>query len=93
VTGATENLAFVSPRSGRAVTAASAAPYRDRLLKLPGFLAGAESDAPAPREAIRDGLALTGYFLRRHLFASTDGRLPPARERLLDRLADPRALD
>ncbi len=90
VSGATENLAFVSPRSGRAVTAESAGPYRARLFSLPGFLIGA---AAAKGADIGDGLALTGYFLNHHLFAAAGGRLPPARERLLDRLANPRGLD
>ena len=70
----------------RAVSAEAAGPYRDRLLRLPRFLLVA-GNAPAEPEAIRDGLTLTGYFLRRHLFASADGRLPPARDRLADRLA------
>lgn len=90
LTGAREDLAFVSPRSGRAVAAGPAAPYRDRLLRLPRFLT---ADADAVAEDVRDGLALTGYFLSRHLFASGGGRLPPARGRLFDRLADPRGLD
>ena len=90
VSGATENLAFVSPRSGRAVAAEAAGPYRDRLFRLPRFLI---ADAAASTEDVRDGLALTGYFLTHHLFASAGGRLPPARDRLVDRLADPRGLD
>ncbi|MSO74110.1 MAG: DNA repair protein RecO [Alphaproteobacteria bacterium] len=90
VSGATANLEFVSPRSGRAVTAESAGLYRDRLFKLPRFLTAA---AEASSADVRDGLALTGHFLTNHLFASAGGRLPPARERLLDRLADPRGLD
>jgi DNA repair protein RecO (recombination protein O) len=90
VSGATENLAFVSPRSGRAVATESAGPYRDRLFRLPRFLI---ADVAATPDDVRDGLALTGYFLTHHLFASAGGRLPPARERLFDRLADPRGLD
>ncbi|MGD9537906.1 MAG: DNA repair protein RecO [Alphaproteobacteria bacterium] len=91
-TGETANLAYVSPRSGRAVSAEAAGPYRERLLKLPRFLTEA-GDAPAGPAAIRDGLALTGYFLRRHLFASAHGRLPPARDRLADRFAASHGLD
>jgi DNA repair protein RecO (recombination protein O) len=86
VTGESVDLSYVSPRSGRAVSENAAGPYRDRLLRLPHFLLIA-GNAPAEPEAIRDGLALTGYFLRRHLFASADGRLPPARDRLADRLS------
>ncbi len=90
VSGATANLEFVSPRSGRAVTAESAGLYRDRLFKLPRFLTEGAEASPAD---LRNGLALTGHFLINHLFASAGGRLPPARERLLDRLASPRGLD
>lgn len=91
-TGTTEDLSYVSPRSGRAVSTDAGQPFHDRLLALPRFLAEPGAAAPAPQE-IRAGLALTGHFLSRHLFAPHGGRLPPARERLLDRLADPRTLD
>jgi len=91
-TGATQGLAYVSPRSGRAVSAEAGAPFGDRLLTLPGFL-HTQQNAPAGPEEVRQGLALTGYFLRRHAFAASGGALPPARDRLGDALADPRALD
>jgi DNA repair protein RecO (recombination protein O) len=83
VTGADEDLAFVSPRSGRAVSRAAAGAYVDRLLPLPDFLIG-----PHPPDAaqIRAGLQLTGAFLRRHLFDGSDGAVPRARQLLLDRL-------
>lgn len=79
VSGATDGLAFVSPRTGRAVSAAAAEPFRDRLLPLPGFLVGDESDA----RQIPQGLKLAGHFLSRHIFAPTDRPLPAARERLV----------
>ena len=87
LTGATEGLAFISPRSGRAVTAEAALPYAEKLLPLPAFLCGAtdwdETD-------ILKGLDLTGHFLSRHVFANpqnrrlvpVDGMLPLARQRL-----------
>jgi len=78
ISGTTTDLAFVSPASGRAVSAAAAGVWRDRLLPLPAFLIGGEADLPA----IRQGLALTGSFLERHALQ----RLPPARSRLLARL-------
>lgn len=84
VTGATEGLAFVSPTSGRAVTLAGAGDYLPRLLPLPRFLVAEEAADPAQ---ITDGLRLTGAFLRRHLFDATDRELPPARDRLVDRLS------
>ena len=83
-TGETDDLSHVSPKSGRAVSAGAAAPYRGRLLRLPGFLGGngaAEGD-------LQDGLALTGFFLERHIYAPHRLRLPAARARLIDKLSD-----
>lgn len=79
VSGASDGLAFVSPRSGRAVAAAAAAPWRDRLLPLPGFLLDGGEAVPAD---LADGLRLAGHFLGRHIFAPMDRPLPVARERL-----------
>jgi len=88
-TGQTEELAWVSPKSGRAVSARAGAPYRDRLLPLPAFLLdppGAARQSPTLPE-IAGGLALTGHFLERHIFAPYGRSLPPARARLAERLA------
>ena len=83
LTGASNGLAWVSPRSGRAVSAAAAGPWDGRLLPLPGFLVGAgEGDLPA----WRDGLRLTGHFLARDAFGLHDRPVPPSRERLVDRV-------
>lgn len=86
VTGVTEGLAFVSPKSGRAVAAEAAQPWRDRLLPLPAFLADATRSAEG--EELMQGLALTGHFLESHALVAVGGRggLPPARERFVDRL-------
>jgi DNA repair protein RecO (recombination protein O) len=82
-TGAREGLAFVSPKSGRAVSEAGAEGYRDRLLPLPAFLlAGGEADW----EAIFDGLRLTGHFLARDLLIERQADVLAARARLLERL-------
>lgn len=80
VTGAQQDLTAVSPRTGRAVCAAIAHPYKDRLLALPSFLVHGEiSETPTGTEIVQ-ALDLTGYFLERQLL----GRLlPPARERLV----------
>lgn len=76
-TGTRDGLAYVSPKSARAVSAQAGQPYRDRLLALPRFLTeGGEGD----RAAILEGLKLTGFFLDRHV-----ARLPAARSRLVDR--------
>lgn len=82
-TGATEDLAFVSPRTGRAVSRGAAGPWAPRLLPLPPVLRGqGEADAPALAAA----LAVTGHFIEDRLLP--EGReLPPARGRLLGLLA------
>ena len=82
-TGAREDLAFVSPRSGRAVSRDGAGEYRDRLLRLPAFLLAAASSGWAD---IYDGLALTGHFLARDLLIERQAEVLAARGRLLDRL-------
>jgi len=83
-TGRSDALAYVSPRSGRAVSADAAEPYRDRLLRLPRFLI---EDGPADTPDLLDGLRLTGHFLAVHVFAARPGGVPAARGRLLERLA------
>ena len=82
VTGATENLAWVSPRTGRAVCDAAAGPWKERLLPLPDFVQEGEGD-PA---GWAQGLELTGHFLARDAFGSQHRPMPPARDRLLDRV-------
>ena len=83
VTGARDGLTHVSPRTGRAVSGAEAAPYADRLLRLPGFLTG---QGPADAAALADGFALTGHFIERHVLGPKGLGLPPARGRLLSLL-------
>ena len=82
-TGAREELAFVSPKSGRAVSEAGAGSYRDRLLRLPRFLLGG---GPAEWDEIFDGLRLTGHFLERDLLIERQADILAARERLVERL-------
>jgi DNA repair protein RecO (recombination protein O) len=88
VTGAGAGLTHVSPKSGRAVSAAAAEPYREKLLVLPAFLAPGQSGPPANDVAhdTRAGLALTGYFLEHRVFEPHDAKLPAARARLVQRL-------
>jgi len=80
--GANDQLAYVSPRTGRAVSLAAGEPYRDRLLALPGFLAGRGGGGLAE---VAQGLALTGFFLERHVFAPHHQAPPMARRRLAER--------
>ncbi len=83
-TGATEGLIYVSPKSGRAVSAAGAGEWADRLLPLPPCLRG---EGQAPDAEIVEGLKTTGYFLE-HRVAPALGHhpLPAARARFLDQL-------
>lgn len=88
LSGATEDLAYVSPKSGRAVSREAGAPWRDRLLPLPAFLfADAGRRSPTPHD-IAAAFRLTGHFLDRELFAPRGQLLPVARERLLTLLRD-----
>lgn len=88
-TGQTDDLVFVSPRTGRAVSREAGAPYQDKLLALPAFLApSAGVENIATSTDIRDGLQLTGYFLTRHVFDPLNRPLPGARDRLTDLLND-----
>jgi len=80
-TGATDDLIYVSPRSGRAVSRAGAGVYAARLLRLPGFLSGESTDAPGADEAAA-GLKLTGHFLLERVLRPNGKEMPAARARL-----------
>lgn len=80
-TGTEENLCYVSPKSGRAISEDAGMPYRDKLLALPGFLRYTE--APVCLGDILHGLQLTGYFLNRYLFLPQRKTLPDTRGRLI----------
>lgn len=82
VTGDRTNLVAVSPRTGRAVSAAVAQPYQSKLLPLPLFLCQNLGDYSPNDQEILDALHLTGYFLERYLLGRS---LPAARERLYQR--------
>lgn len=75
-TGATTDLAYVSPKSARAVSAGAGEPWRDKLLVLPAFLSG---PAPVTQDDILAGFRLTGYFLSRHVFEPRGLAMPDAR--------------
>ncbi|MBC9247823.1 DNA repair protein RecO [Paracoccus sp. 11-3] len=84
VTGVREGLAYVSPRSGRAVSRAAAGEWADRLLPLPAILGGAGDNRG---RGIEEGLAITGHFLEHQIATEMVGRqLPAARNRLIRRL-------
>jgi DNA repair protein RecO (recombination protein O) len=86
VTGSMDDLIYVSPRTGRAVSRDAGEPYKDRLLVLPPFLLSAQGRLG--EGDIRAGLDLTGHFLEQHVFGPMNRPLPPARVWLLQRLAD-----
>ncbi|MFZ0558743.1 MAG: DNA repair protein RecO [Methylovirgula sp.] len=86
-TGATEDLVYVSPKTGRAVSRQAGAPYADRLLRLPDFLRCTAVAATPPSSELRDGFELTGYFLAREVFAPRGLALPDARRAYLAEIA------
>ena len=83
-TGKTKNLAFVSPKSGKAVSVEAAGPYKNVLLILPKFLT--QSSQKGTIEDVHQALKLTGYFLNRHAFGTYPGHDPDARTRFVERL-------
>ncbi len=84
VTGRTGDLAFVSPKTGRAVSREGAGEWAPRLLPIPRFLTG---NIPPDAAQWRDGLALTGHFLTRDAFGHQHRPLPQSRRMLYDRVA------
>lgn len=81
-TGANDQLIYVSPKTGRAVSASAGEPYRDRLLALPGFLTK-QRGAGAANADVLSGLALTGHFLEVRALGPNGDKLPEARERMV----------
>lgn len=79
-----DGLSHVSPRTGRAVCASAAEPYKDKLLSLPPFLLGLSDGGPAE---VMQGLNLTGHFLERSAFAQRHAEVPAARVRFVERYA------
>ena len=84
-TGLLNDLAYVSPKTGRAVGQLAGEPYHDRLLQLPGFLLG---QAVTSMDEILLGFKLTGYFLERHIFAPRALQMPQSRAWIIAELAE-----
>jgi DNA repair protein RecO (recombination protein O) len=81
-TGATAELVYVSPKSGRAVSRDAGRPWQDKLLRLPAFLGeGEPADVPSAASAddLADAFAMTGFFLSRHVLEPRGLALPDAR--------------
>lgn len=83
-TGVLEDLVYVSPKSGRAVSADAGRAYHDRMLTLPMFLTG-NGKHPATEDIIA-GMDLTAFFLNRHVLRPHERTLPDSRERLRNAL-------
>ncbi|CAN7336596.1 DNA repair protein RecO [Phenylobacterium sp. LjRoot164] len=85
-TGEVDDLIYVSPRTGRAVSRKAGEPYKDRLLPLPPFMLSAQTGLAAGD--VRAGLDLTAHFLELFVFGPINKPLPPARVWLVERLGE-----
>lgn len=85
-TGVTDDLRYVSPRTGRAVSGDAGRPYHDKLLPLPSFLTDRGSQRPnVGPNALADALRMTGHFLDRNVFDILGRPIPDPRNRLISR--------
>ncbi len=84
-TGSRDDLIYVSPKSGRAVSRGAGEPYVGKLLALPAFMAGGADDAPNSPE-IAAALELTGHFFESRVFRPQKRELPASRTRFVVRL-------
>lgn len=82
-TGQSDDLIYVSPKSGRAVSREAGAPYKDRLLRMPGFLRTEAIDEYPTSADLHDGFVLTAYFLERDVFGPRGLAMPDARRAYL----------
>ncbi|MEM1038898.1 MAG: DNA repair protein RecO [Pseudomonadota bacterium] len=83
-TGGTANLVYVSPKSGRAVSAEAGAPWADKMLRLPPFLLNTgRAASAAPLEDLQAGFALSGYFLHRDVYGPRTTDVPSERASLI----------
>ena len=80
-TGVVDDLAYVSPRTGRAVSREAGEPYKNRLLALPGFLLGTQNFSTDRRQVV-SGLRLTGHFLLERVLRPHGREMPVARLQL-----------
>jgi DNA repair protein RecO (recombination protein O) len=85
-TGTVDDLIYVSPRSGRAVSREGSQAYADRLLKLPPFLLGSQNAEPSAADIV-EGLKLTAYFLLERVLQPHGKDLPQSRVRLQEMAA------
>jgi DNA repair protein RecO (recombination protein O) len=88
-TGDTEDLIYVSPKSGRAVSREAGAPYAEKLFALPPFLIAGGANASPTAEDVRAGFALTGFFLASRIWEPRGLKPPDARAAYLKTLLAP----
>ena len=84
-TGVSENLVYVSPKSGRAVSKEAGKPYHDKMLPLPEYLIGISDKIE--NQDVLDGLHLTEFFLERYMLNPYGKKIPQARRMLLDHIS------
>lgn len=84
-TGETDDLIYVSPKTGRAVSREAGEPYKDRLFCLPSFLVNGPYPVPELSD-ILSGFTLTGFFLEKHVLGPRNIDMPEARSRLIGAL-------
>ena len=82
-TGRRDDLAYVSPKSGQAVSRQAGEVYHDRLLPLPEFLSSAQGTDQPCHADLQSAFAMTGHFLGAHVFAETGKPIPKAREEFI----------
>ncbi len=87
-TGSNDQLVYVSPKSGRAVSASAGEPYKERLLALPAFLSKGRQ-AVVSRSDVMAGLALTGHFIETRVLQPRELAMPEPRRRLAELLSRP----
>lgn len=83
-TGANDNLIYVSPRSGRAVSASAGEPYRDKLLRLPAFIRDGNATGGVTPQDLEDAFGLTGHFLEARVLTPAGEPLPEVRARMIE---------
>jgi DNA repair protein RecO (recombination protein O) len=81
--GSRDDLIYVSPKTGRAISAVAGAPWRGRLLALPAFLRADDSSTAPTAGELADAFRLTGFFLERNLFGARGLPMPDARRAFL----------
>ena len=96
-TGRTDDLVYVSPRSGRAISRDAGQPYHDRMLLLPAFLRGEAATNRLSFEEIRQGFKLSGFFLDKYVYGPSDGtpggRAPAFRDSFIEAVRRDLALE